>query len=271
MLGGVLSSCEPTYPARTLTAQLEKMARDEEKLSITAHATGKTLWVYVPLEGLVSETDLSWNAKEIEKLGKVLSIVHRVILSTDAELDFMVIVASDVKKFGVQLITYEYVPDVKQAILEKFSRGEFFRRSIKDVVVNPAAIGDLTGESISYFDLSFDRFLGLQVVHRAKNLFARDKTLSKIYDLKSTSQSERFGTIKIEMEFLKKTYDLTLEEENIKPLDYIKMIAAQVAANYDFKNFQAFELKDTFSGETATLDIAALKKVKIDLPELLEE
>lgn len=271
MLGGVLSSCEPTYPARTLTAQLEKMARDEEKLSITAHATGKTLWIYAPLENLVNEKDLSWESKDIEKLGKVLSIVHRIILSTDAELDFVVVVASDIKKFGVQLITYEYVPDVKQAILEKFSRGEFFRRSIKDVVINPAAIGDTTGESIDYGDISFDRFLGLQVVHRAKNLFARDKVLSKIYDLKSTTQSERFGTIKIEMEFIKKKYDLTPEEENINPLDYVKMIAAQVAANYDYKNFQAFELKDTFSGETATMDVAALKKVKIKLPELLED
>jgi len=270
LLCGILSSCQPTYPANTLARQLTKLAKEEANIQVSSHITGKTLWVYIPLYDLIKEKDMGWNEKGLEKVSQVLSIVHRIILSTDANLDFAVTVASDIKNFGIQLSTFEYLPDVRQAILEKFSRGEFFMRSIKDVTYNPAAIGDIAGESMQYYDVTFDHFLGLQVVHRVKNLFAKDKALSKVFELKSSALSEKFGLIKIDLEFLKKTYILTPEEEKLKPLDYVKMITAQTVKGYDYKNFQAFELKDTFSGETARLDAAELKKIKIDLPEFSE-
>ncbi|MBI5873551.1 MAG: hypothetical protein HZB36_05350 [Candidatus Omnitrophica bacterium] len=264
-----MSSCEATYPARTMAQQLAKLAKEEEELQVSSHIAGKTLWVYVPLDDLIKEKDMSWNEPGLEKMSQILSIVHRVILSTDAKLDFAAVVASDIKHFGVQLTTFEYLPDVREAILERFSRGEFFMRSVKDVSVNPKAVGDVTGESMQYYDMAFDHFMGLQVVHRAKSIFAKDKTLSKIFELKTTSLAEKFGVIKIDFEFLKKTYLLTPEEEKINPLDYVKMIAAEIVRNYDYKNFQAFEIKDTFSGQKAVLDAAALKKIKIDLPEFM--
>ncbi|HQP91303.1 MAG TPA: hypothetical protein PLU24_01355 [Candidatus Omnitrophota bacterium] len=229
---------------------------------------GKTLWLYVPTEDLLDEKDLSWSEKGLLKMGQVISIVHRAILSTDAQLDFVIIIFSDVKKFGVRLINYEYIPDIKEAMFERFSRGEFFKRSIKDVTVVPEAIGDLTGDSVEYYDMTFDHFLGLQVVHRTKNFFLKDKTLSRLFELKSISQTEKFGTIKIDMEFMRKSYIITPEEEKINPLDYVTQIAAQVAKNYNYRDLQGFELKDSFSGETKTLDIEALKKIKIELPEV---
>jgi hypothetical protein len=267
---GILSSCEATYPAKTLARQLVKLALDEEKINVTCHITGKTLWVYLPVDSLVNETDLGWNTDGLEKMSRITSIVHRVILSTDAKLDFTAVVASDVKKYGVQLTTFEYIPDVRQAILEKFSRGEFFMRSVKDINVNPAAINDLSGESLNYYDMTLDHFVGLQVIHRAKGLFAKDAVLSKLFDLKSTALAEKFGVIKIDFEFLKKTYLLSPEEEKINPLDYAAMICAEAIKNYDTKSFQAFELKDTFSGESRKLDKRALKKIEIDLPPYSE-
>ncbi len=263
----MLSSCAPTFPARTLSGQLVKLVKDEEKLNSVCHITGKTLWVYVPVENLIDEKDLSWSEKSLDKMSHVLSIVHRAILSTDAKLDFSIVIFSDVKKYGIQLINYEYIPDIKEAIMERFSRGEFFKRSIKDIAVIPAAINDTTGESVEFYDMTFDRFLGLQVMHRTKSLFAKNKMLNKIFELKSSSQTQKFGTIKIEFEFVKKTYILTPEEEKLNPLDFVTQIAAEVAKNYNYKDLQAFELKDTFSGKTNTLDVAALKKIKIALPK----
>ncbi len=270
MLAGTLSSCQPTYPARTLTNQLVKLSKEEENIQVTAHITGKTLWTYIPLDNLINKETMGWNEEGIEKMSRILSIVHRVILSTDAKLDFAATVANDIKNYGVQLTTYEYLPDIREAILEKFSRGEFFMRSIKDVTINTASIGDISGESIQYHDINFDYFLGLQVIHRAKNLFAKDKTLSKIFDLRSTSLSDKFGIIKIDFEFIQKLYVLTDEEKKIKPLDYVKMLVADMVRGYDYKDFQAFEIKDTFSGESMRLDAKALKEVKINLPEFKE-
>ena len=270
LLLGICASCEPTYPARTLTRQLTKLIKEEENLDVTCHTTGKTLWVYVPLKDLIDEKNTTWNTKGLEEINKVLSIVHRVILSTDAKLNFLVIDGVDVRKYGLELKVIEYLPDIREAIFEKFSRGEFFMRSIRDVGVNPGLVNDLTGESQHFFDITFDQFLALQIIHRLKSLFLKDKVLSKIFEIKSSSWSEKFGIIKIDLEFLKKKYDLTPEEEKIKPIDYAKMVAAFVVTNYNYQNFQVIEITDTFAAETIKLTFADLKKVKINLPEFLD-
>ena len=67
----------------------------------------------------------------------------------------------------------------------------------------------------------------MQIVNRAKSLFLKDKQLSSLFEIKSTNWEEKFGIIKLEIEFLKKRYDLSAQEEAIKPIDYVKMIAAQ--------------------------------------------
>jgi hypothetical protein len=268
LLTGILSSCSPSYPAKTLTTQLTRLVKEERKVDITCRIIGKTLWVYLPLQNLVDEEKVTWSLAGLEEMSKVLSIVHRIILSTDAKLNFLAVIAVDVKKYGVELMTLEYIPDVKEAILEKFSRGEFFSRSIKDVGFNAGAVNDLTGESKKYYAITFEQFLSLQVIHRTKNLFARDKALAELFDIRSTSWSEKFGIIKIEFEFMKKKYNLTPDQEKIKPLDYARMITALVFKNYDFKDFQAIELTDTFSKESIKLSPQDLKKVKINLPKV---
>lgn len=232
--------------------------------------SGTTLWVYVPLTDLVDEEKLAWNTNGVEKMNKALSDVHRVILSSDAKIDFVAVVGTDIKKFGAELIAIEYVPDIKEAMLEKFSRGEFFARSVRDVAVNPAAVGDLTGASQDFYNISFNRFLALQIIHRTKTLFYKDKALAMIFDLKSTALDEKFGIIKIDLEFIKKRYDLKPEEDKIKPLDYVSMIAAQIVRNYAYKDFQTLEITDTFANETVKLTPESLKQIKIALPEISE-
>jgi|GEM_PF-829297 len=269
-LGIVFSSCEPSFPAKTLTSQLTKLVKEEQSIDITCHISGKTLWVYVPLTDLVKEEELTWNEAGAEKMNKVLSCIHRVLLSTDAKLDFVVMTAADVKTYGVQLITIEYIPDLRQAILENFSRGEFFERSVKDIQVDPKVVNDLTGKTRKYFDLSLNEFIGFQVIHRAKSLFLKDKTLNKLFELKSTTQNIKFGIIKLEFEFVKKKYDAGAGLEAIKPLDYIQMITALVVKNYDAKDFQAIQITDTFSDESRKLSLEDLKKTKIKLPEFLD-
>ena len=135
----VSCGCEPTYPAKTLIPQLTKFVKDEQKTDITCHVSGKTLWVYIPLNNLVNEKTMGWNLPGVEKMHAVLDVVHRVVLSTDAKIDFLAIIGADIKKYGVELLIIEYIPDIQQAVLEKFSRGEFFMRSVRDVRYRPDA------------------------------------------------------------------------------------------------------------------------------------
>jgi hypothetical protein len=265
----ILSGCEPTYPAKTFVPQLVKLVKDEQKADVTCHVSGKTLWVYIPLNNLVDEKTAGLDIPGLKKMYSVLDTVHRLVLSTDARLDFLAIIGADVKKYGVELLIIEYIPDIQQAVLEKFSRGEFSMRSVRDLRYDPTLIGDLTGESRKYYDISFDQFICLQIIQRTKNIFLKDKQLSNLFEVRSSSWGEKFGIIKFELEFLKKRYDLSAQEEKIKPIDSVKMIAASVIANYNYKNLQGIEITDTFSGDTARLSLSDLKKVKIKLPEFL--
>ncbi|MFA5039666.1 MAG: hypothetical protein WC732_08340 [Candidatus Omnitrophota bacterium] len=250
--------------------QLTKVVKDELKADVHVRVVGKTLWIFVPMDNLIDEQTAAWQKSGLETLNKIMNVAHRVILSTDAPVEFLAVAAADVKKFGVELLALEYIQDLREAVLEKFSRGEYFMRSIRDVRFNPLLIGDILGENRAYHDITFEEFISMQIIHRAKNIFAKDKTLSPLFELKTTSWTEKFGILKIEFEFVRKKYDLSPEEEKINPLETVTMITAQTIRNYDFKDIQAVELTDTFSKETVKLSLEELGKVQVKLPEYTE-
>ncbi|MGE5280469.1 MAG: hypothetical protein ACM3L6_06990 [Deltaproteobacteria bacterium] len=263
-----LAGCGATYPAATLTDRIPELVKEEHGIDVTATIVGKTLWVYVPMQDLIDEKKMTWQAPALERLSKVIGVVHRMALSTDAHIDFLVFVAADVKYMGLEFIAMEYLPDLKEAMLERFSRGEYFLRSVRDVGINPEAQEDATGASRRYHDVTFDEFVCLQIIHRVKSLFARDESLAARYEIRSTSWSQKFGVLKIDIECIKKRYDQNAEADQRRPLDLFEMIAAQVVKTYDYYGkFQAIELADSFADDRVRLTPQQLREIKIDLPE----
>lgn len=177
-------------------------------------------------------------------------------------------VACDINAFGFQIITTEYLQDFKEAVFEKFSRGEYFQRSLKEFRTASETIGDKTGASLRYQDINFDEFICKQIIHRTEIVFSQDKTLKKIFDIRSSSWSQKFGIYRIELELFKKTYNLPDDENKIDPLDYIKMIVALTVKNYNLKNFQVFEITDTFTEKTVKVTPEDINKIKINLPKI---
>jgi len=267
-----LCACDATYPAATLTQRISEKVLEEHDTPVTAAIVGKTLWVYVPMEDLIDEEKMSWQMPALERFSKVLTVVHRMVLSTDAHIDFCVYVAADVKYMGLEFIAMERLTDLKEAMLERFSRGEYFMRSVRDIDINPEGQGDMTGATRRFYDVTFDEFLCLQIIHRAKNRFIRDEELNQLYELRSTTWSQKFGILKVEMECVKKRYDLSQSAAAQQPIELLKMIAARVIKTYDYYDkFQAIELSDTFSGDKVILTSDELRDVTIDLPEFLDQ
>lgn len=249
---------------------MTQIAKDEEKTDVLCRIVGRTLWVYIPMTDLVDEEKATWNSKGLEKMSKIIGLAHRVLLSTDAKLDFLAVVGANIKKFGVELLSLEYVPDIHEAIMEKFSRGEFFLRSVRDVSFHAADEEKRIESAVArFYDVSFGRFVALQIIHRMKHLFVKDKSLGRLFELKSTASKDESGLVKIEMEFLRKSYD-TKPKEAGDPFEFAKMTAAVVARNYDYRGFKTIELTDTFSGRTEQLTPQTLKSTAIKLPDLRE-
>ncbi len=271
MAVAALGGCDATYPAATLTRQIPEVVREEHGIDVTATIVGKTLWIYMPTQDLIDEENMTWQIPTLERFSKMISVVHRMALSTDAHLDFLVFVAADTKYMGLEFIAMEYLPDLKEAMLERFSRGEYFMRSIRDVGINPEGHNDTTGASRRFYDVTFDEFICLQIIHRIKSRFARDEDLADHYEIRSTTWSQKFGILKVNVEFVKKRYDPGPEGEGRPPIEWMKMIAAQVMKTYDYYDkFQALELNDSFAADKVRLSPDDLKKIKIDLPEFLD-
>lgn len=129
---------EATYPKEKLQESVVRLCRDEFGMDIKAEIVGRTLAIYLPLMNLF---DLTLNLSESaqKKIQDVLLGASRIVLSTDADIQFYCIITQDVRLPEIQLIIVKYIQDIKRAFHHDISRGEYFKRTIIDINENPQA------------------------------------------------------------------------------------------------------------------------------------
>lgn len=122
---------KPTYPRDEIPNAIQKLCREEYKITekIDAKIIGKTLGVRIHFDELL-DINLKLQEKAVDKLQDLLRIIRRVCLSTDAQLDFYVIIGYE-KKLGIEVVFYSYVDDLKRAIAGWMSPDDYFQRLIK--------------------------------------------------------------------------------------------------------------------------------------------
>jgi hypothetical protein len=124
---------KPTYPKEKLTEIIPTLCREEYGITdkIEVKIQGKTLGARMYLDQLL---DINLKLKEdaLEKLQSLLKIIRRVCLSTDAELDFFLIIGYE-KTLGIEVIFYSYVDDLKRVIAGWMSPDDYFERLIKNM------------------------------------------------------------------------------------------------------------------------------------------
>ncbi|MDP3804078.1 MAG: hypothetical protein Q8Q87_00840, partial [Candidatus Omnitrophota bacterium] len=138
MLLTTIIGCAPSYPKERLKESILKVCKNEYKLDVKAETIGKTMAIYVPLQDLL-DFNFSITKKASEQINDVILSVSRVALSTDAEFDFYCIIAHDVKIPEIQIVIIKSVDDVKRFMLNDISRGEYSKRMLVDIRLNPQA------------------------------------------------------------------------------------------------------------------------------------
>jgi hypothetical protein len=131
-----LAGCGPTYPKEKLKESIIRLCKNEYKVDVKVRTFGKTVAIYMPLEDLM-DFSFALTPSATEKLNDVIMSVTRVVLSTDADYDFYCIIAHDIRVPEIQVIIIKYVDDVKRVFLGDISRGEFGKRMIIDMRLNP--------------------------------------------------------------------------------------------------------------------------------------
>lgn len=131
-----MSGCGETYPKEKIAESIVKICKDEYKIDVKAEVVGKTVAIYLPLENLMDFT-FSINQEASEKINDVILSVARVTLSTDESLNFYCVIAHDTRIPEIQIVIIKSVEDVKRLLLNDISRGEYSKRILIDLRLNP--------------------------------------------------------------------------------------------------------------------------------------
>lgn len=131
-----LNGCHPTYPKEKIEESIIKLCRKEYKIDVKVGITGRTVAIYLPLSGLLDST-FAITKEAGEKINDVILSVSRVTLSTDAKFDFYCLIAHDIRIPEVQIVVIKSVPDIKSFLWGEVSRGEYAKRMLIDLRLNP--------------------------------------------------------------------------------------------------------------------------------------
>lgn len=135
------ASCGPSYSKARVAEAVVELCQKEYQLTVQAKLEGTTLAVLLPAQDLLEsplpitpETDLQtlseqpkFSAKGMDQLQHVALVVRRVILSTDAPMDFYIVLIRDAASGQIELRWLGHVLDLKRLNAFDISQGEFLK------------------------------------------------------------------------------------------------------------------------------------------------
>lgn len=136
-----LAACGPTYPQGRVAAAVVEICRREFQLAVQARIDGPTLAVLFEahhlFEGpavIAPDTDLTtlnqavhFSAEGMEAFQHVSLAVRRVVISTDAPLQFYLIIIRDADAGQVELRWLGHILDLKRLNAYDISQGDFLK------------------------------------------------------------------------------------------------------------------------------------------------
>jgi len=157
LLGGVsvFTSCNPnapTFPQELLRKHIQEICLSDYGIKdVEVAIAGKTLGVHLPLKKLFSndiqalmasgkiknvESLLELSPDAIEKIQDVMFTTSRVLISSDSDIEFYVLKATDYEGTGIEFILANYLEDVKRVRFWDIPLSEYYKRSFRDMKMN---------------------------------------------------------------------------------------------------------------------------------------
>lgn len=159
----LLASCGPSYPKARVVEALVELCRKEYSMEIQAVLQGATLTVLLPARrlfetpvALTHDADLQalnqqlkFSSEGVDQLQDVALAVRRVLLSTDAPIDFYIVMIRDAEAGQLELRWVGHVLDLKRLSAFDISQGEFLKyRAVIYFRAVPAALARQTVQQL---------------------------------------------------------------------------------------------------------------------------
>ena len=128
----------------------------------------------IPPKETLDDSEITKDASD--KISNLWKVIRRIIFSLEhaknSEPKFYCVVAADIKKgFEIKLVVY-YL-DLKKVSYGLISSEEYQHRTIQDINIDPAIIGDRRGAYLQYRDISLEEFIANQIINRIKLKFQK--------------------------------------------------------------------------------------------------
>ncbi|OGX39334.1 MAG: hypothetical protein A3C53_01885 [Omnitrophica WOR_2 bacterium RIFCSPHIGHO2_02_FULL_68_15] len=254
LLGLALSGCEggPTYPKAAVAESLQTLLV-EDHLDATVRFVDHTLGVQLAYPGALTqtETSITLGPEFQEATRKVLTAIHRVVLSTDADIQFYVLLLSDPKAPGAYLTMVRYLDDVKRANANMIDSPEMFARTIFEL-----SYAGATPVSLDQYvprDIKLGEFLSWQLARRIQYALAEELKPSGVLSVGRCGGRFQDG----EFDFMLDVAPAAggaLDEAALDQVFHVSTgVIAKVLASYRFDRFDAVRLTHPMSGRNLVL------------------
>ncbi len=250
--------CAPTYPKEKAISSIVKMCRDEYGLTVIAKTDDNTMVVYTALGNLLDQ-NFSLSPKASGQISNVMLVIQRVVLSTNAGIEFYTLTVVDKKIPSVEFNLTTYVKDVKRALTSDISRGEYYRRLARDLKLNLTNL--VTEDTFSVKPIKLPEFLAAQIANRIRYNLEENKTLKLTGVYGEFKEKEEKFLLSLDANNSNPLVFLSAEE-NKKILKESFLVIDFVLRRYGFNDFKEIELKNLAGKEILRLKKEDLKKVR---------
>ncbi len=247
----------PTYPKARLVPALQELFASEQ-LTTTVRVIDHTLAVQIEQAGALAQVggQVSVGPAFDETSRKLLTVIHRVVLSSDAQIRFYVLLLSDPKVPGAYVTIVRYMDDVERFNVNKFDTMELFARTIFEMnYVGPQPV---TLEQYVPRDIRMEEFLSWQLARRIQHRLMEALRPSGAADVGRCGGEFRNGEFVFTLNVTLPAGGTANDEVMRNVFKASTSVVSQVLSGYHFNSFNQVRLIHPATGRTLVLPKARL-------------
>jgi len=258
LIGLLAGSCTnpPTYRKDQLVQAVQDVLAEEGLEQASVHLIDHTVAVQFAYPNTLAQLgdQVGFGEGFDDAARKSITALHRVLLSTDADIRFYILLISDPEIPGVYLTLIRYMDDVRRSYVNMIDTIETFSRLVIDVNVAPPN-QPMTLDTLLTRDIELPEFLSWQLARRIQYRLAEELLATGMVQVGRCSGDFRNGEFVFTLNVSPmEGAPAQLGAETIaQAFEAATGIIAKVLSGYRFESFDAVRLIHPSTGRNLVL------------------
>lgn len=258
---GLVSGCsiQPTYPKAHVADALKQLLVDDGLPNASVRFIEHTIAVQTDYPGALVQDGGQVNIGPHfdDATRKILTALHRVLLSSDADIQFYVMLLSDQAAPGVYLTMVRYMDDVKRANANMIDTPEMFARTIFEL--NVVGSNPVTLEQYVPRDIRFEEFLSWQLARRIQQQLTEQMEQTGLAHVGRCGGAFENGEFDFTLDVAPAGKEALNDATMRQVFETSTNVIAKVLSSYHFNSFNAVRLIHPPTGRNLVLPKSRLE------------